>query len=69
MSYLINLEEIRKEFKFETSIKHNPRIPLEFLPYTTKFKETQYNFREVVGEFMRLVGRKNYLRLLMLKSY
>ncbi|WP_339189520.1 DNA phosphorothioation-dependent restriction protein DptG [Paenibacillus sp. FSL H8-0282] len=58
MSYLINLEEIRKEFKFETSIKHNPRIPLEFLPYTTKFKETQYNFREVVGEFMRLVGRK-----------
>lgn len=58
MSYHLNLEEIRKEFKFETSIKHNPKIPLEFLPYTTKFKETQYNFREVVGEFMRLVGRK-----------
>lgn len=58
MNYYLNLEEIRKEFKFETSIKHNPRIPLEFLPYTTKFKETQYNFREVVGEFVRLVGRK-----------
>jgi DNA phosphorothioation-dependent restriction protein DptG len=58
MSYHLNLEVIRKEFKFETSIKHNPRIPLEFLPYTTKFKETQYNFREVVGEFMRLVGQR-----------
>ncbi|MFF2019692.1 DNA phosphorothioation-dependent restriction protein DptG [Paenibacillus sp. NPDC058177] len=58
MSYHLNLEEIRKEFKFETSIKHNPRTQQEFLPYTTKFKETQYNFREVVGEFMRLVGQK-----------
>lgn len=58
MSYHLNLEMIRKEFKFETSIKHNPRTDLEFLPYTTKFKETQYNFREVTGEFMRLIGRK-----------
>ncbi|MNB78872.1 hypothetical protein D3C75_255840 [compost metagenome] len=58
MSYHLNLEEIRKEFKFDTSIKHNPKIELEFLPYTTKFKETQYNFREVVGEFMRLVGQR-----------
>ncbi|GJM75243.1 hypothetical protein HMSSN036_74590 [Paenibacillus macerans] len=29
------------------------------MPYNTKFKETQYNFREVVGEFIRLVGQKN----------
>lgn len=58
MSYHLNLEEIRKQFKFDSSIKHNPKVELEFLPYTTKFKETQYNFREVTGEFMRLVGQK-----------
>lgn len=58
MSYHLNLEEVRKQFKFDSSIKHNPKIDLEFLPYTTKFKETQYNFREVTGEFMRLVGQK-----------
>ncbi|AEI45627.1 DNA phosphorothioation-dependent restriction protein DptG [Paenibacillus mucilaginosus] len=58
MGYFINLEKIREQFKFETSLKHNPKTELEFLPYTTKFKETQYSFREVVGEFLRLIGQK-----------
>lgn len=58
MSYHLNLEKIREQFKFETSIKHNPKTELEFLPYTTKFKEMQFNFREVIGEFLRLIGQK-----------
>ncbi|WP_281884742.1 DNA phosphorothioation-dependent restriction protein DptG [Paenibacillus sp. YYML68] len=58
MSYFINLELIREQFKFETSIKHNPKTELEFLPFTTKYKDVNYSFREVVGEFLRLIGRK-----------
>lgn len=58
MNYRINLEVIKEKFKFDSSIRHNPKIEVEFLPYTTKFKDTQYNFREVIGEFIRLVGQK-----------
>ncbi|WP_181438860.1 DNA phosphorothioation-dependent restriction protein DptG [Paenibacillus sambharensis] len=58
MSYHLNIDKIREEFKFESSIKHNPKMVFEYLPYTTKFKETQYKFREVTGEFMRLIGQK-----------
>lgn len=58
MSYSINLDLIREKFKFGSSLRHNPKFPIEFLPYNTKFKDTQYNFREVVGEFIRLVGQK-----------
>lgn len=58
MSYSINLDLIREKFKFDSSLRHNPKFPIEFLPYNTKFKDTQYNFREVVGEFIRLVGQK-----------
>ncbi|QYK60756.1 DNA phosphorothioation-dependent restriction protein DptG [Paenibacillus sp. S25] len=58
MNYYLNTELIREKFKFTSSIRHNPKTELEFLPYNTKFKERQYNFREVVGEFIRLVGQK-----------
>jgi DNA phosphorothioation-dependent restriction protein DptG len=58
MSYRINLDKIREQFKFESSIKHNPKTQLEFLPYTTKFKEMQYSFREVIGELLRLIGQR-----------
>lgn len=58
MSYSINLDLIREKFKFDSSLRHNPKFTIEFLPYNTKFKDTQYNFREVVGEFIRLVGQK-----------
>lgn len=58
MSYKLDLDMIREKFKFTSSIKHNPKIPLELLPYNTRFKETQYNFREVIGEFIRLIGQK-----------
>ncbi|WP_283657662.1 hypothetical protein [Paenibacillus sp. RC343] len=58
MNYYLNSELIREKFKFTSSIRHNPKTELEFLPYNTKFKEAQYNFREVVGEFIRLVGQK-----------
>ncbi|MFD1886882.1 DNA phosphorothioation-dependent restriction protein DptG [Paenibacillus wenxiniae] len=58
MSYKLDLDTIREKFKFTSSIRHNPKIELEFLPYNTKFKDTQYNFREVIGEFIRLIGQK-----------
>lgn len=58
MSYSINLDLIREKFKFDSSLRHNPKFTIEFLPYNTKFKDNQYNFREVVGEFIRLVGQK-----------
>lgn len=58
MSYSINLDLIREKFKFDSSLRHNPKFTIEFLPYNTKFKDTQYNFREVVGEFIRLVDQK-----------
>ncbi|WP_161594200.1 DNA phosphorothioation-dependent restriction protein DptG [Paenibacillus sp. CFBP13512] len=58
MSYQINIEAIRNKFKFDSSIKHNPKIELELLPYITKFKDTHYNFREVTGEFIRSIGKK-----------
>ncbi|PAD71819.1 DNA phosphorothioation-dependent restriction protein DptG, partial [Paenibacillus campinasensis] len=58
MSYTINLDLIREKFKFDSSLRHNPKFTIEFLPYNTKFKDNQYNFREVVGEFIRLVGQK-----------
>ncbi|GIP52563.1 DNA phosphorothioation-dependent restriction protein DptG [Paenibacillus vini] len=58
MSYSINLDLIREKFKFDSSLRHNPKMGIEILPYNTKFKDTQYNFREVVGEFIRLVGQK-----------
>lgn len=54
----MEIEKIREKFKFDTSIRHNPKLELELLPYNTKFKETQFNFREVMGEFIRLVGQK-----------
>ncbi|MCG7384381.1 DNA phosphorothioation-dependent restriction protein DptG [Paenibacillus sp. ACRRY] len=58
MAYKLDLQEIKDKFKFETSIRHNPKLPVEILPYNTKFKDTQFNFREVIGEFLRLVGQK-----------
>lgn len=58
MSYSINLDLIREKFKFDSSLRHNPKMNIEILPYNTKFKDSQYNFREVVGEFIRLVGHK-----------
>ncbi|WP_046228166.1 DNA phosphorothioation-dependent restriction protein DptG [Paenibacillus dauci] len=58
MIYKLNLDAIREKFKFTSSIRHNPKIELEILPYNTKFKDTQYNFREVTGEFIRLIGQK-----------
>nr|WP_186811924.1 DNA phosphorothioation-dependent restriction protein DptG [Paenibacillus xylanexedens] len=58
MAYKLDLKQIKDKFKFETSIRHNPKLPVEILPYNTKFKDTQFNFREVIGEFLRLVGQK-----------
>jgi len=53
MEYKLNVQEIQDKFK-----RHNPKMHIEFLPYNTKFKDKQFNFREVMGEFLRLVGRK-----------
>lgn len=58
MEYKIDLQEIKDKFKFDSSIRHNPKMSVELLPYNTKFKDTQFNFREVIGEFLRLVGQK-----------
>lgn len=58
MSYQLNLDTIKEKFKFDSSLRHNPKTDLELLPYNTKFKDTQFNFREVIGEFIRLVGHK-----------
>ncbi|CAI6085296.1 hypothetical protein PAECIP112173_04593 [Paenibacillus sp. JJ-100] len=58
MEYKLNLEGIREKFKFDAAIRHNPKMSVEILPYNTKFKDTQFNLREVVGEFLRLVGQK-----------
>lgn len=63
MSYSLDLKTIQEKFKFDSSIRHNPKTEREFLPYNTKFKDTQYNFREVIGEFIRLVGRKRLLNV------
>ncbi|MEK4524759.1 DNA phosphorothioation-dependent restriction protein DptG [Paenibacillus sp. FSL H8-0104] len=58
MEYKFHLETIIDKFKFNSSIRHNPKIPVEILPYNTKFKEVQFNLKEVVSEFLRLVGQK-----------
>ncbi|WP_322907400.1 DNA phosphorothioation-dependent restriction protein DptG [Paenibacillus campi] len=58
MSYKLSLDAIRDKFKFTSSIRHNPKTELELLPYNTKFKDNQYDFREVTGEFIRLIGQK-----------
>ncbi|MGM1050411.1 MAG: DNA phosphorothioation-dependent restriction protein DptG [Bacillota bacterium] len=58
MDYHLNLDVIKEKFKFDSSLRHNPKMEIEILPYNTKFKDNQYNFREVVGEFIRLVGHK-----------
>ncbi|WCT56773.1 DNA phosphorothioation-dependent restriction protein DptG [Paenibacillus kyungheensis] len=63
MVYQLNIEAIKKNFKFDTSIKHNPKTELEFLPYNTNFKDNHYNLREVTGEFIRLVGKKKVLEV------
>ncbi|KQY90155.1 hypothetical protein ASD24_24945 [Paenibacillus sp. Root52] len=58
MEYQFHLETIIEKFKLNSSIRHNPKIPVEILPYNTKFKEVQFNLKEVVSEFLRLVGQK-----------
>ncbi|MGQ8870659.1 DNA phosphorothioation-dependent restriction protein DptG [Paenibacillus sp. TSA_86.1] len=58
MEFKLDLETIIDKFKFDSSIRHNPKIPVELLPYNTKFKDMQFNLKEVVGEFLRLVGQK-----------
>ncbi|MGR6542096.1 DNA phosphorothioation-dependent restriction protein DptG [Paenibacillus tundrae] len=58
MEYQFQIETIIEKFKLNSSIRHNPKIPVEILPYNTKFKEVQFNLKEVVSEFLRLVGKK-----------
>lgn len=58
MEYKLDLETIIDKFKFDSSIRHNPKISVELLPYNTKFKDMQFNLKEVVGEFLRLLGQK-----------
>ena len=58
MDFKLDLKEIQKKFNFNTSIKHNPKTNVEFFPYKGTYRESQFNFREVIGEFLRLVGNK-----------
>ncbi|WP_339197354.1 DNA phosphorothioation-dependent restriction protein DptG [Paenibacillus sp. FSL P4-0176] len=58
MEYKLDLDTIKDKFNFDSSIRHNPKIPVEILPYKATFKDEQFNFKEVVGEFLRLVGQK-----------
>lgn len=62
MEYKLDLDTIKDKFNFDSSIRHNPKIPVEILPYKATFKDEQFNFKEVVGEFLRLVGQKNIIR-------
>lgn len=61
MSYQLNLDEIRINFKFnEPNFRHNPMKETRFLPYTTKkFDEVNIkDFSSIIGEFFRLVEKK-----------
>ncbi|MDQ6423053.1 DNA phosphorothioation-dependent restriction protein DptG [Paenibacillus sp. LHD-117] len=60
MSYQLDLEQIRINFKFhETTLKHNPNKQTKFLPYTTKSDKNKLkDFSMILGEFFRLVERK-----------
>ncbi|WP_139490099.1 DNA phosphorothioation-dependent restriction protein DptG [Brevibacillus dissolubilis] len=62
MTYRLNIKKIHEAFSIKSgkSVKHNPKIGIDFLPYTTKKKGVNYqpDFIEVMGEFSRLVECK-----------